>query len=119
MPRIGSAVSYQIAFASFSAALTLSCSRPRQYPYGERPYTMSDGSPRQARVRVHPDRRVQVVVEQIREAETLHAIDRLRLIHSTREKTVVILCNRIITTSWCLNSSVPRMLPKWATSAPA
>ena len=54
---------------------------------------MSDGSPRQARVRVHPDRRVQAVVEQIREAETLHAIDRLRLIHSTREKTVVILCN--------------------------
>jgi hypothetical protein len=44
-------------------------------------------------VSVHPDRRVQAVVEQIREAEMVQAIDRLRLIHSPREKTVVILCN--------------------------
>jgi hypothetical protein len=33
------------------------------------------------------------VVEQAREAEMLQAIDRLRLIHSPRKKTVVILCN--------------------------
>jgi hypothetical protein len=33
------------------------------------------------------------VVEQIREAEMLQAIDRLRLIHSQRKKTVIILCN--------------------------
>jgi hypothetical protein len=45
------------------------------------------------RVRVHPDRRVQALVEQIREAEMVQAIDRLRLIHSPREKTVIILCN--------------------------
>jgi hypothetical protein len=32
-------------------------------------------------------------VEQGREAEIVQAIDRLRLIHSPREKTVVILCN--------------------------
>jgi hypothetical protein len=45
------------------------------------------------RVRVHPDRRVQALVEQIREAEMVQAIDRLRLIHSPRKKTVYILCN--------------------------
>jgi len=54
---------------------------------------MRDGTQRQTRVRVHPDRRVQAVVEQIREAEMLQAIDRLRLIHSARKKTVYILCN--------------------------
>jgi hypothetical protein len=64
-----------------------------QYPYRERRCTMRDRSERQVRVRVHPDRRVQAVVEQTREAEMLQAIDRLRLIHSAREKTVFILCN--------------------------
>jgi len=64
-----------------------------QYPYRERQYTIRDGTRRQGRVRVHPDRRVQAVVEQVREAEMVQAIDRLRLIHSEREKTVVILCN--------------------------
>jgi hypothetical protein len=49
--------------------------------------------PRRPVGRVHPDRRVQAVVEQVREAEMVQAIDRLRLIHSEREKTVVILCN--------------------------
>jgi hypothetical protein len=39
------------------------------------------------------DPRVEALVEQGREAEMIQAIDRLRLIHSPREKTVVILCN--------------------------
>jgi hypothetical protein len=64
-----------------------------QYPYRDRQYTMRDGSRRQGRVRIHPDRRVQAVVEQVREAEMVQAVDRLRLIHSEREKTAVILCN--------------------------
>jgi hypothetical protein len=65
-----------------------------QYPYRARQYTMRDGSQqRPVRVRVHPDRRVQAVVEQVREAEMVHAIDRLRLIHTERQKTVYILCN--------------------------
>ena len=54
---------------------------------------MRDGSRQSMKVKVHPDRRVQAVVEQVREAEMVQAIDRLRLIHSEREKTVVILCN--------------------------
>jgi hypothetical protein len=64
-----------------------------QYPYCWRPVTMRDGSLRRVQVRVHPDPRVQAVVEQIREAEIVQGIDRLRLIHSARQKTVVILCN--------------------------
>jgi hypothetical protein len=64
-----------------------------QYPYLLRHYTMRDGSRSQVQVRVHPDPRVQAVVEQVREAEMLQAIDRLRLIHCLRKKIVVILCN--------------------------
>ena len=64
-----------------------------QYPYRARHYTLRDGTRRQVQVRVHPDWRVQAVIEQTREAEMVQAIDRLRLIHSPRKKTVVILCN--------------------------
>jgi hypothetical protein len=45
------------------------------------------------KVGVHPDRRVQALEEQIREAEMIQAIDRLRLIHNEKRKTVYILCN--------------------------
>jgi hypothetical protein len=64
-----------------------------QYPRGDWPYLLKDGRGVLAQVRVHPDPRVQAVVEQAREAEILQAIDRLRLIHSERRKTVYILCN--------------------------
>jgi len=64
-----------------------------QYPNRACPHTLRDGSQLHVDVRVHPDRRVQAVVEQTREAEMVQAIDRLRLIQSAREKTVYILCN--------------------------
>ena len=68
--------------------------REVQYPYRQRHHIMRDGGQqRPVRVRVHPDPRVQAVVEQVREAEMVQAIDRLRLIHSPRQKTVYILCN--------------------------
>jgi hypothetical protein len=63
------------------------------YPKKFRPYTIHDNSETVERVSVHPDPRVQAVVEQVREAEMLQAIDRLRLIHSERRKTVYILCS--------------------------
>jgi hypothetical protein len=44
-------------------------------------------------VPVHPDPRIQAVVEQIRECESTQAVDRLRLIHSTKPKTVILLSN--------------------------
>ena len=44
-------------------------------------------------VEVHPDRRAQAILEQLRESETLQAIDRLRLIHCPEPKLVVVLSN--------------------------
>ncbi|MFO1199037.1 MAG: hypothetical protein U1E86_18920 [Burkholderiaceae bacterium] len=41
----------------------------------------------------HPDDRVQAVLEQVREAESEQAIDRLRLVHSPTKKEVYILSN--------------------------
>src|SRR5262249_42644923 len=63
------------------------------YPKARRCYIMRDGSQQSVKVKVHPDPRVQSVVEQVREAEMVQAIDRLRLIHSERQKTVFVLCN--------------------------
>jgi hypothetical protein len=54
---------------------------------------LSAGTTKPGNVSLHRDPRVQAVIEQIREAEMLQAIDRVRLIHSPRKKTVVILCN--------------------------
>jgi hypothetical protein len=62
------------------------------YPQVHRAYITRDNSDRTVEVSVHPDPRVQAVVEQAREAEMLQAIDRLRLIHADRRKTVYILC---------------------------
>lgn len=42
---------------------------------------------------VHPDPRVQALLELIREAETLQAIDRIRLVHTDSPKYVYILSN--------------------------
>ena len=63
------------------------------YPVKTRRYYMSDGTTKPANVSVHPDPRVQAVVEQTREAEMIQAIDRLRLIHNEKRKTVYILCS--------------------------
>lgn len=58
-----------------------------------RGYTMADGSEVGVDVPVHPDARVQSLLEQVREHESTQAIDRLRLVHSSREKLVVVLSN--------------------------
>jgi hypothetical protein len=58
----------------------------------ERGYRLASGR-EGVDVAVHPDHRVQAVLEQIRESETLQAIDRLRLIHNVEKKTVLLLCN--------------------------
>lgn len=44
-------------------------------------------------VLVHPDQRVQAVLEQVREMESTQAIDRLRLVHAPRQKEVILLSN--------------------------
>jgi len=42
---------------------------------------------------VHADDRVTAVLEQLRECESLQAVDRIRLIHNTVQKTVILLSN--------------------------
>ena len=44
-----------------------------QYPYRARHYTLRDGTRRQVQVRVHPDWRVQAVIERTREAEMVQS----------------------------------------------
>ena len=63
------------------------------YPTRTRRYLFQDGRTKPANVSVHPDPRVQAVVEQGREAEMVQAIDRLRLIHNEKRKRVYILCS--------------------------
>jgi hypothetical protein len=47
-------------------------------------------------VAVHPDHRVQTLLEQIRERESVQAIDRLRLVHRSRPARVIILSNLVL-----------------------
>jgi hypothetical protein len=63
------------------------------YQSRTRRHLMRDGSTKPVNVAVHPEPRVQAVVEQSREAEMIQAVDRLRLIHNEKRKTVYILCN--------------------------
>ena len=59
-----------------------------------RPYRMRD--PAQAmgvEVLVHPDPRIQKLHEQIREGESTQVIDRLRLIHTSQPKRVIVVSN--------------------------
>jgi hypothetical protein len=44
-------------------------------------------------VECHPDPRLQAVLEQFRELESLQAIDRMRLIHNTEPKNIYLLSN--------------------------
>ena len=44
-------------------------------------------------VPVHPDNRVQVIHEQLREHESLQLVDRLRPIHNKQPKTIYLLSN--------------------------
>lgn len=63
-----------------------------QWEYQARGYRFADGQ-LGVDTAVHADRRVQALVEQLRESESLQAIDRLRLVHATTTKTVILLSN--------------------------
>lgn len=62
-------------------------------PFVVRGYRMTDGSKAGVDAAVHPDARVQEVIELHRECETLQAIDRLRLVHSPTRKLVMLSSN--------------------------
>ena len=47
-------------------------------------------------VETHPDPEMQALLEQLREAEMVQAVDRLRLIHNDTPKRVVIVSNLVL-----------------------
>ncbi len=59
----------------------------------QRPYRLKDKTVKTVSTQVHPDKRVQLLLEQIREHETVQAIDRLRLLrpHKNGQRNVYIL----------------------------
>jgi hypothetical protein len=63
------------------------------YTLARRDHIMRDGSRRPGRFLVHPDPFAQALLEQIREAGITQLLDRLRLIHNTEPKRVIILCS--------------------------
>jgi len=65
---------------------------PGTYSKAPRGYRMRGGAKLGVEVDVHPDPRVQRVLELKRERESLQAIDRIRLIHPDHMKDVYILC---------------------------
>ena len=58
-----------------------------------RGHRMLDGSRTAVTVQVHPDLRVQALVEQIREREVEQMVGRLRLVHRDRPARVLLLTN--------------------------
>jgi putative DNA primase/helicase len=79
-------------FADDLEPLTLTGALVRQV----RGYRMRDGRQHGVTVEVHPDARVQALLEQVRERETGQALDRLRLIHRTRPARVIVLSNVVL-----------------------
>jgi hypothetical protein len=63
-----------------------------QWTMEQRGYSLK-GKAEGVDVDVHSDKRAQAILEQLRESETLQAIDRLRLIYCKEPKLVVVLSN--------------------------
>jgi hypothetical protein len=61
-----------------------------------RGYRIRNGSQPGSKAAVHPDSRVQALLEQIRERESVQAIDRLRLVHRSLPARVLILSNLVL-----------------------
>jgi len=61
-----------------------------------RRYRMKDDSLPEVEVAVHPDRRVQSLVEQGCECQSAQGLDRLRLVHSVKDKEIIILSSVVL-----------------------
>jgi hypothetical protein len=64
---------------------------PGEYVKGRRRYETRDGHVRFGPVDIHPDPRVQTIVEQSRECETTQAVARLRLVYRDKPAEVYLL----------------------------
>ena len=68
-------------------------------PRAWRGVRMREGGAEAMRVTVHPDPRVQLLLEQHREREVEQALDRLRLVHNAAPKTVYLLTGVVTDTT--------------------
>ena len=64
-----------------------------EFVYQMRGHRMKDATRTAVRVQVHPDLRVQALVEQVREHEVEQMVGRLRLVHRTTPARVFLLSN--------------------------
>ena len=62
-----------------------------RFPRRPRGYRMRNSEQLGAKTAIHPDPHAQRLLEQIRERESVQAIDRLRLVHTAARKRVIIL----------------------------
>ena len=67
--------------------LNLISNKSNCYIKEKRGYRMRDGTSRSASIYVHPDKRVQSILEIVRESEITQAIDRLRLVWERTKET--------------------------------
>ena len=67
----------------------------KKFPRIKRPYVMRNptGKSETGSVSYHPDKRVYAVLKSLREAESIQAVDRLRLIHRKAPANVYLFCN--------------------------
>ena len=70
-----------------------------EMPRAWRGVRMREGGAEAMRVTVHPDPRVQLLLEQHREREVEQALDRLRLVHNAAPKTVYLLTGVVTDTT--------------------
>ncbi|MDR7038811.1 hypothetical protein J2X36_003582 [Methylobacterium sp. BE186] len=61
------------------------------FPRVQRGYRLADGPQSGTLVQAHPDETIQALVEQLREAEVVQAIDRLRLLYRPQQAAVYLL----------------------------
>jgi len=66
---------------------------PGKFNKAERGYRMIGGQELGVTAHVHPDARVQDLLELIRERQSGQALARLRMVHSVEKKRVVLMCN--------------------------
>jgi hypothetical protein len=74
--------------------------RGERLPEQERGYLMRDGQQIGAPVSCHPDPQINALLEQIREAETVQAIGRIRAVRAEQAKHAYIICDLPIPGLW-------------------
>jgi hypothetical protein len=87
------------------------------YQKQERQYRTADGKIHSKEIHVHADKRVQILTEQVRESETLQAIDRLRFIHNAdASREIHILADTVLDIDVDIIADSTKLIPKGRTA---